>query len=379
VNPLELARIRPDRRTGRVSSWDTSGRNADAWTIAPGERRVLAEIDGPGCITHIWMTQQHHYRECLLLITWDNAAEPSVEVPLGDFFCLGHGMVRSFQSALFTASTAHDERFALGCALNCHVQMPFQHRARIELLNESAEPHAQYFYVDYERFGAWPGDLGYFHAEFRRANPFPGWAPDFPVYSEVNDVANLGEEAWNNNYVILDTAGEGHYIGCNLSITNVKGEWWGEGDDMIWIDGYTWPPDLHGTGSEDYLGQAWETQDNAFLRNGVTLDEHANGGYQTSYVLHLENAVRFSKSLRVTIEHGHANHLGNDMASVAYWYARTPTAAATPPPVAQRLPVPRDEAGNWVLDAVEPTPSTPVTMTEEMAALRRRHDGDERS
>ena len=372
MNLLDLARIAPGRTTARISSWDTSGRNSDHWIIPPGERRVLADLEGPGCITHIWMTQREHYRECLLLVTWDDATEPSIAVPLGDFFCLGHGMVRSFQSALFTASTAHDPRFGLGCALNAHVQMPFERRARIELLNESPEPHLQYFYIDFERYLEWPADLGYFHAEFRRANPFRGWAPDLPISGEVNDVANLGAVAWENNYVILDTSGKGQYVGCNLSVTNFKGEWWGEGDDMIWIDGYKWPPDLHGTGSEDYLGQAWETQDNAWLRNGVTIDERATGGYQTSYVFHLENAIRFRQSLRVTIEHGHANHLANDMASVAYWYTRIPAAAAPPPPVAQRLPIPRAEDGAWLRDAVEPTSSTPVTITAEMAALRRK-------
>ena len=106
-------------RTGRFSSWDISGRNADSWQIQPGETRVLADIQGPGCITHIWMTQGNHYRECLLRITWDDAAQPSVLVPLGDFFCLGHGMVNSFQSFLFTASTNGNNQFNQGCALNC--------------------------------------------------------------------------------------------------------------------------------------------------------------------------------------------------------------------------------------------------------------------
>ena len=91
----DLATIR-NRKTGRFSSWDTSGRNADCWNVPAGGSRVLADIKGPGIITHIWMTQPNHYRECLLKITWDNAKHPSVLVPLGDFFCLGHGIVNSF-------------------------------------------------------------------------------------------------------------------------------------------------------------------------------------------------------------------------------------------------------------------------------------------
>ena len=106
----QLARVMTGT-TGRFSSWDTSGRNTDRWLIPAGESRVLADIKGPGTITHIWMTQASHYRECLLKITWDNAAHPSVVVPLGDFFCLGHAIVNSFQSLLFTASAKSNNSF----------------------------------------------------------------------------------------------------------------------------------------------------------------------------------------------------------------------------------------------------------------------------
>ena len=93
-DPLQnLARLR-NARAGRASSWDKSGRNNDAWHLAAGETRVLADIKGPGCITHLWMTQRNHYRECLLKITWDNARSPSVLCPLGDFFGLGHNIVK---------------------------------------------------------------------------------------------------------------------------------------------------------------------------------------------------------------------------------------------------------------------------------------------
>ena len=117
---------------------------------------------------------------------------------------------------------------------------------------------------------------------------------------------------------------------------------------MIWVDGYKWPPDLHGTGSEDYLNQAWGMQPNAFLRNGSSIYEHDTGGYQTSYVFHLENPVRYQKDIKVTIEHGHANHLANEMSSVAYWYSETPTSVLNPPTIHERLPVMKDDAGNWI-------------------------------
>ncbi|MDD5704415.1 MAG: DUF2961 domain-containing protein [Kiritimatiellae bacterium] len=379
-----LARVR-DRKCGRFSSWDVTGRNADAWRIEPGETRVLADIEGPGQITHIWMTQGSHYRECLLRFTWDDAPHASVLVPLGDFFCLGHGMVNSFASQLFTASTEVNYKINGGCALNCYAPMPFRRRARVELVNQSKEPHGQYFYIDYERFaaGELDGDTGYFHAEFRRTNPFGGWAPEITVNTPEANIVNTGRTAWEHNYVILETKGRGHYIGCNLSVTNFQGTWWGEGDDMIWVDGYKWPPDLHGTGSEDCLNQAWGMQPNAYPRNGSSIFEtfttanrgypvhgRLDGGYQTSYVFHLENPVRFRKEIKVTIEHGHGNHLANEMASVAYWYADRPARAVAVPPVEKRMPVLRDNLGRWLFDKKNQCPGKPVKLNPEMRKMK---------
>jgi len=358
-------------RTARFSSWDKTGRNADAWIIDPGETRVLADIQGPGCITHIWMTQGNHYRECLLKITWDNARSPSVLCPLGDFFGLGHGIVNSYQSLLFTASTRANNQFDQGCALNSYARMPFRERALVELVNESKETHRQYFYVDYETSDQEPDvDAGYFHAEFRRENPFGGWGHEVLVNHPEANIANKEKLAWENNYLILETKGCGHYVGCNLSVTNFQGTWWGEGDDMIWVDGYRWPPDLHGTGSEDYLNQAWGMQDNAFLRNGSSIHESNTGGYQTSYVHHLENPVRFQKEIRATIEHGHGNHLCNEMSSVAYWYAAKPTRVTRPPAVGRRMPVRRDNQGNWLYDRRNQTTSRVIKPNKEMRASK---------
>ncbi len=359
-------------RSGRASSWDTSGRNADAWIIPAGQSRVLADLSGPCVITHIWMTQRNHYRDCLLKISWDNAAHPSVLAPLGDFFGLGNGIVNSYQSQLFSASTHWNNEFEAGCALNCYAPMPFRERALVELINESAEDHRQYFYLDYEQMDELPSERGYFHAEFRRANPFGGWGDEITVNRPEANVVNKERQAWEDNYVILDTKGRGHYIGCTLSVTNFQGTWWGEGDDMIWVDGYKWPPDLHGTGSEDYLNQAWGMQRNAFLRNGSSIFEEDTGGYQSSYVLHLENPVRFEQEVKVTIEHGHGNHLANEMSSVAYWYAAEPSEAVDPPPREQRQPVLRDNLGNWLYDESSRTPARPVSVSEEMLEMKKR-------
>lgn len=368
-----LAALNGNAATRRCSSWDTSGRNADRWVIKPGKTKLLADIKGPGVITHIWMTQPNHYRECLLKITWDNAKYPSVLCPLGDFFGLGHGIVNSYQSLLFTTSTNHNNAFNSGCALNCYAPMPFKKRARIELINESREEHCQYFYVDYETLEEVPADdTGFFHAEFRRTNPFGGWGHEVTVNTPQANIANTKRLAWENNYVILDTKGRGHYIGCNLSVTNFQGTWWGEGDDMIWVDGYKWPPELHGTGSEDYLNQAWGMQDNAFLRNGSSIHEGNTNGYQTSYVHHIENPVRFHKEIKVTIEHGHGNHLANEMSSVAYWYAERPARAAKVPPVAKRMPVLRNNQDKWLYDKKNQCPGKRVKITAEMRKMKKK-------
>jgi hypothetical protein len=377
----ELTHIR-NRTTGRFSSWDTSGRNQDAWLILPGESAVLADIQGPAQITHIWMTQIAHYRECLLKITYDDAPYPSVLVPLGDFFCLGHALVNSFQSALFSASTHFPYQFNKPCALNCYAPMPFARRAVVELVNESSQPHYQYFYVDYETLERFKPDTGYFHAEFRRANPFQGWGPEIVVNTPESNAVNLERTAWENNYVLLETQGRGHYIGCNLSVTNFTRQWWGEGDDMIWVDGYKWPPDQHGTGSEDYFNHAYGMQPEASLHCGSSIFEggtvpspeielyRGDSGYQTSYVFHLENPVRFNKEIKATIEIGHANHLSNEVSSVAYWYAEAPARAIAVPPVVQRLPVRRDNAGNWLKDPERECPGKPLIISEEMKALK---------
>ena len=365
----QLAYIR-DAQTGRASSWDETGRNSDAWWIEPGKSAVLADIKGPGRITHLWLTQANHYRECLLKITYDDADYPSVVCPLGDFFGLGHGIVNSYQSLLFSASTRSNNCFNSGCALNAYAQMPFRQRAVVELVNESSERHRQYFYVDYET-GDVPGEAGYFHAEFRRENPFGGWGHEIRVNAPEANIANKEQTAWDNNYVILETQGRGHYIGCNISVTNFQGTWWGEGDDMIWVDGYKWPPELHGTGSEDYLNQALGMQDNAFLRNGSSIHEDNTNGYQTSYVHHLENPVRFQREIKATIEHGHGNHLCNEMSSVAYWYAAEPARVAAPPTVAERMPVLRDNQGRWLGDSENQITRRKIAPNGEMEQMKK--------
>ena len=159
---------------------------------------------------------------------------------------------------------------------------------------------------------------------------------------------------------------------------------------MIWVDGYKWPPDLHGTGSEDYLGHAGGMQPETHLRNGSSIFEgltiatpelslwRGESGYQTSYVFHLENPIRFESDIKVTIEHGHGNHLANEMSSTAYWYAQVPAPAAPVPPVQQRQPVLRDNRGRWITDPDNQCPGKAIPINDEMQQMLDKHKGGTR-
>lgn len=353
-------------RSKRSSSWDTTGGNRDYRKVGAGERCTLAEVASAGIIRHIWITVGHpdknYLRTMVLRAYWDGENTPSIECPLGDFFCLGHGIARSFQNAAFNAVTDSSNEGALGggVALNCYLPMPFEHGMRIEIENQSALDCSNlYFYVDYDEVET-VGDALRLHAQYRQ---------ECPTVVEGGPLANKGENYWSKmdvsnassegNYVILEATGRGQYIGCNLSVENLdpmlgkrefNGElldspeltWWGEGDDMIFIDDDTWPPSLHGTGSEDYLTQAWGMHDHAFLFGGTSVHEYdprfKDRRACTSYRLHIPDPVLFSKRIRVTIEHGHANLQQNDYSSVAYWYQDRPFAGHPPlPPAEERV------------------------------------------
>lgn len=107
---------------------------------------------------------------------------------------------------------------------------------------------------------------------------------------------------------------------------------------MIFIDDDTWPPSLHGTGTEDYFNHAWGMQRQAYSFHGAIVHEGDVPGYAVSYRFHGPDPVRFNNRIKVTIEHGHANHLADDWASTAYWYQVGSPTAVSVPPVADRLP-----------------------------------------
>lgn len=350
-----LPRLR-DYTSRRSSSYDRTGGNQDYWVVQPGEERTLAEIKGPGCVKHIWMTLGFHPdgkavpipsaypRRLLMRAYWEGNKEPSVEAPVGDFFGLGHGLLKDFWSLPLQMSPSE------GKAMNSWWPMPFRESGRITITNECEVPACVFFYIDYEMYPTWDEELAYFHVQWRRENPTQGYG-DAPGVSVVRDIwgdPNHGD----GNYVILDTQGDGIYCGCHLDIDcfgREKNDWYGEGDDMIFIDGEPWPPSLHGTGTEDYFNTAYcPRTEFSTPYHGLILysgtEKWPWKGKNSVYRYHIEDPIRFKKSVKVTIEHGHNNNLSNDYSSTAYYYLSKPQVAGPPIlPVAERLPRP-DEA-----------------------------------
>ncbi|MDI7277683.1 MAG: DUF2961 domain-containing protein [Anaerolineae bacterium] len=352
-----------DAASKRASSWDRTGGNKDSIAIPRGEVGTLAEIAGPGCINHIWFTvwcpDRLYLRKLLLRMYWDGEPTPSVESPLGDFFGVGHGVVSHYWSLPLNMVTGPRAERWNTAAMNCFFPMPFSRGARVEIANECDEDvQAFYYYIDYEAYPAPADDLLRFHAQWRRENPTQGAIDPHAVSrDEVMGLVNVGGQG---NYVILEAEGRGHYVGCNLSIDHINPvptiTWFGEGDDMIFIDGEEWPPSLHGTGTEDYFCSAWDYPAGKHCTpyHGVSLagkwlalenDVFSYAGKWTMYRFHIEDPVRFARSIRVTIEHGHANWHSNDYSSVAYWYQTEPHRPFAPiVPVDERLPIPERES-----------------------------------
>lgn len=333
TGPLANLPVLRNVKRRRISSHDPRNGNRDFRVIEAGERFTLADIKSPGCIRHIWMTQgpkdwrkgseENWPRKSIIRMFWDGQKQPSVEVPYGDFFGIGGGVVKNFHSLPLNMSPENGQGF------NCFFPMPFAKNARIEIENNWQEPFVQYFYIDYEEFDKPNPELGYFHAQWRRTNPTEGWGD--PLMTIEDMVAKLWDVPtdWRKNYVILEAAGKGHYVGCNICIDQFEKQmdaWYGEGDDHIVIDGDEGKV-IWGTGTEDYFNTAYcPTQEYNGLYQGITqYSGYGWSGKNCLYRFHIEDPIFFEKSIRISIEHGHANTLNNDYSSTAYWYQTLPT------------------------------------------------------
>lgn len=280
--------------------------------IQPGETAVLADIKGMGAIQHIWMTLAGYYRFAILRMYWDDSEKPSVECPVGDFFC-------DPQPGDFRQLTSLAVCVNPGSAFNCYWEMPFRKRAYITIENISDKEMTLFYQIDYCLTEV-PDDCAYFHAQFRRVNPLP--------YKEV--------------YTILDNVrGKGHYVGTYMFWGVNNNGWWGEGEIKFYLDGDNEFPTICGTGTEDYFCGSYSfAVNNQYAEyctpyaglHKVIKPDGANITQQrfSMYRWHIADPIRFEKDIKVTIQAlgwrkgGAYLPLQDDISSVAFWYQTLP-------------------------------------------------------
>lgn len=299
--------------------------------VKPGDVVSLMDVEASGVITHMWMTVDQKtsdaecfvFRDLVLRMYWDDEQFPSVECPLGDFFCLGFGESYLVNSYFVTV--------APNSGMNCFFQMPFKKRARITLENQHAETISHFFYqIDYLENVVHDPKAYYFHAQWRR-----------------EPVTKLRQD-----YVILDSVkGAGTYIGTFICLASLQRYWWGEGEMKFYIDGDNRYPTICGTGMEDYFGGAWSF---AKHEEGRTIEQTYCDQYfgypffsnrdtlvyckyhmddtvpmRTFYRWHARDPVFFRQDLKVTLQQIGVGNGGlferqDDISSVAYWYQDHP-------------------------------------------------------
>ncbi len=289
--------------------------------LPPGSTTTLADVTGPGVIQHIWMTvDPQAYRDTVLRAYWDGESTPSLEAPLGDFFCNGHGLRYNVNSLPVAVNPAG--------GFNCYWPMPFHRQAKITLENQRAEAIPSFFYQITYAVTEIPERTAYFHAQWRRS---------------------LTQRDYPEHIILAGVQGQGHYVGTFLAWTQFSNGWWGEGEIKFFMDGDAHHPTICGTGTEDYAGGAWcfgdETYSTPFLGYPLRQSEAGQVPRHALYRWHIFDPIRFKQDLRVTIQalgwwpDGTFQPLTDDIASVAYWYQAEPHAPFPPlPPIHERWP-----------------------------------------
>jgi hypothetical protein len=308
---------------GLKAARDLGGRPwkvAPAVEIKPGKVYEVADIEGPGAIQQFWMTPSGNWRYGILRIYWDGEETPSVECPVGDFFCMGWGAYAQVTSLPVVVNP--------GSAFNSYWVMPFRKRCRMTFENLADEPMFLFYQVNYTLADV-PDHAGYFHAQFRRSNPLP--------YKEVHTILD-GVRGW------------GHYAGTYMAWGVNNDGWWGEGEIKFHLDGDGEFPTICGTGTEDYFCGSYnfepDWQQKGFHGNyqefttayaGLPQVIRPEGTFKAQtrfglYRWHVMDPVRFAQDLRVTIQAlgwrsgGRYLPLQDDIASTAFWYQREPHA-----------------------------------------------------
>ncbi len=311
TQPIDLSRLpetrdfRARRSSSNNADWSS---NDDSKRPIPGETVTLANLTGPGVITHLWLTvaaNEYGWPRLLRLrVYYDGSRVASVDAPIGDFFAVGHGLERPVDSLVIRASSE-------GRSRNSYWPMPFRKSCRITVTNEGRRRVSNlYYHVDWKKVPSLAPQVAYFHARYRQALPAAGEAP----------------------YEVLDVHGRGHYVGTVLSVVQAEAGWFGEGDDFFFVDGEK-KPSIEGTGTEDYFNDAWGLRVDTGPYAGASVAEGTGlGSRMTAYRWHLADPIPFSKSLRFVFEHrgwtfnadGSVKSASGErtdlMSSVAYWY-----------------------------------------------------------
>ncbi len=359
----DLCRIKTGVKTRRVGSYDRTGGNNDRLeNIGVGEVRELLNVKGAGMINHIWITiapppEQLNRNDIILRMYWDGNAFASVESPIGPFF--GQGWNESYPFSCLPLAVGPTE----GRALVSYFVMPFSNGAKIEVENQTGKKiNAFYYFVDYVEMKELPEDMGRFCAWYN--HELTEALPD-----GENEWGTLGPQGKNplgeGNYLIADITGKGHFVGVNYYVHSPSPMWYGEGDDMIFIDGDS-KPTLHGTGTEDYFNTSWCPKtlfSHSYFGYARVNDDIGWLGRTHVYRFNISDPIYFNKSLKFTIEHGHNNCLTLDLASVAYWYQAPPLS---------KLPAIPDKASRNPMRFIQP-----ADIHKWRHEWRKAHGGDE--
>jgi len=293
-------------------------------SIEPGTTFTVAQINTSGTIQHIWMTPTGNWRLSILRMNWDDEKEPSVEVPVGDFFGEGWGRYARISSLAVCVNP--------GSGFNSYWPMPFRKSARITLENIDSKPMRLYYQVDYTEAPV-AKDAAYFHAQFRRTNP----VPSKQVFTIVDGIH-----------------GKGQYVGTYMAWGVHSNGWWGEGEIKFFMDGDKDFPTINGTGTEDYFNGAYDFEVNGKYEefsspySGLAQVIRPDGLYQSQerfglYRWHIVDPVRFDTDLRVTIQDlgwqpgPKYLPLSDDISSVGFWYQTEPHAAFPKLPGVEQL------------------------------------------
>lgn len=301
--------------------------------IPAGEAWVLGKIQGEGKITHIWLTcPESAWRDLILECTWDNEKEPSVQVPVGDFFCNGWCQPSLVNSLPIVVAPKG--------GFNSYWEMPFVEGAKLVLRNLYHKSCIVYYQIDY-CLGKLEGIPARFHAQFRRTNPTKKGEP----------------------HVILDNVfGRGHYVGTYLAWQSNSCDWWGEGEMKFYLDEDKEYPSICSTGTEDYFGGAYNFEQphgnycgysTPFL--GLSQIIRPDGLYSSQqrfgmYRWHIQDRIRFQEKIRVSIQplgvrcDSQYLCLQEDIASTAYWYQEEPH---------ETFPTLPDEEGRYVTRKID--------------------------